>query len=410
MHRRRRVGKGVALGTESLCLPLKGDKLARRLCAIENFWVILSPKSNIDMTQSTADIPAPSVLLGLTVEELKQLASALGLPAFVGKQLAQWIYGKCVTDFSQMTNLSLKAREKLAATCCIGAHAPAEEMRSVDGTVKYLYRTRDGHFIESVYIPDGDRATLCVSSQVGCKMGCAFCMTGRQGFSASLDAAEILNQIYALPERERLTNVVFMGQGEPFDNVEAVLRATQVLTADWGFAWSPKRITVSTVGLRRGLRRFLDESKCHLAISLHHPLHEGRAALMPAERAFPIREVVDLLRQYDFCTRRRGAADIPHQRRLSFEYIVFDGVNDSREHARALVELLDGLDCRINLIRFHDIPATPLRGVDDAAMLRLRDFLTAHGIFTTIRASRGQDIFAACGLLSTKKQEEMNRK
>ena len=358
------------------------------------------------MTQTPAETSEPAVLLGRSVDELKQVATGLGLPAFVGKQLAQWIYGKCVTDFSQMTNLSRAAREKLSAACVIGAHAPADEMRSADGTVKSLYRTRDGHFIESVYIPDGDRATLCVSSQVGCKMGCAFCMTGRQGFAASLDAAEILNQIYALPERESLTNVVFMGQGEPFDNVDAVLRATQVLTADWGFAWSPKRITVSTVGLRRGLRRFLDESKCHLAISLHHPIPEDRAALMPAERAYPIREVVDLLRQYDFCTRRRGAADAPHQRRLSFEYIVFAGINDSPRHAKALVELLDGLDCRINLIRFHAIPATPLRAADDATMLRLRDYLTAHGIFTTIRASRGQDIWAACGLLSTKKQEE----
>lgn len=346
------------------------------------------------------------VLLGMTEGELKALAAEMGLPAFVGKQIAGWMYGKGVMSIDDMTNLSLANRRKLAERCTIGAHAPAEAMRSADGTVKYLYRTLDGHYIESVFIPDGDRATLCVSSQVGCKMGCAFCMTGRQGFSASLSTAEILNQIYALPERERLTNVVYMGQGEPFDNIDAVMRSTEVLTAPWGFDWSPKRITVSTVGVRKGLRRFLDESRCHLAVSLHHPIPAERERLMPAERAMSIREVCDVLRGYDFCRRRPMDADAPHQRRLSFEYIVFRGVNDSIAHARALVELLQGLDCRINLIRFHDIPSSPLQGVDDAAMVRLRDYLTGHGIFTTIRASRGQDIFAACGLLSTKKQEE----
>ena len=346
------------------------------------------------------------VLLGQSETELKQLAQEMGMPAFVGKQMAQWLYAKGVMTIDEMTNISKANRERLAQRCTIGAHSPAEAMRSVDGTIKYLYRTLDGHYIETVYIPDGNRATLCVSSQVGCKMGCAFCMTGRQGYAASLSAAEILNQIYALPERETLTNVVFMGQGEPFDNIDAVLRATEVLTAPWGFAWSPKRITVSTVGLRAGLQRFLDESRCHLAVSLHHPLHEGRQALMPAERAFPASELVNLLRQYDFCRRRPMNDDSSHQRRLSFEYIVFKGVNDSMDHARALVSLLDGLDCRINLIRFHDIPDTPLKGVDDEAMLRFRDYLTGHGIFTTIRASRGQDIYAACGLLSTKKQEE----
>ena len=368
-------------------------------------------------------------LLGMTPAELKNVAEGLALPKFVAKQMADWLYSKCVADIDGMTNLSKAAREKLSAKYCIGHHSPVDAMHSVDGTIKYLYRTLDGHFVETVYIPDGDRATLCVSSQVGCKMGCAFCMTGRQGFNGSLSASEILNQIYALPQRERLTNIVFMGQGEPFDNYEAVLRATQVLTEEWGFGWSPKRITVSTVGLRKGLQRFLDESKCHLAISLHHPLHEGRSALMPAENAYSVAEMVALLSNYDFCSRRRGKSQgsrvkgqgasepqnlrtselqtsAPKQRRLSFEYIVFRGINDSMEHARALVNLLRDLDCRINLIRFHDIPDTPLHGVDDAAMVRFRDYLTSHGLFTTIRASRGQDIYAACGLLSTKKEEE----
>lgn len=349
-------------------------------------------------------------LLGLSVAELKEVAQKVGLKPFVGKQMADWIYGKHVTDIDQMANISKDARAKLKALYTIGCSTPIDEQRSVDGTVKYLYTTAKGDFIETVYIPDGNRATLCVSSQVGCKMGCAFCMTGRQGYVASLSATDILNQIYSLPERDTLTNVVFMGQGEPFDNLDNVLRATQVLTADWGWAWSPKRITVSSVGLAKGLARFLEESSCHLAISLHNPIPTERAALMPAERAFSIENVVSLLKQYEFCrkdTRNSVGTEGAHQRRLSFEYIVFKGINDSKKHADALLALLQGVDCRINLIRFHDIPDTPLKGVSDDKMVAFRDYLTSHGLFTTIRASRGQDIFAACGLLSTAKQEEM---
>ena len=231
-------------------------------------------------------------------------------------------------------------------------------------------------------------------------------MTGRQGYVASLSAADILNQIYSLPERERLTNIVFMGQGEPFDNLDNVLRATEILTSPEGYAWSPKRITVSTIGLLQGLKRFLDESKCSLAISLHHAVPVEREKIMPVERAYPIKDVVRLLKQYNFCRPRTNESVGSKQRRLSFEYIVFSGINDSLKDAAAIIDLLKGLDCRINLIRFHQIPDTLLKGVDDQKMLRFRDYLTAHGIFTTIRASRGQDIFAACGLLSTKKQEE----
>lgn len=348
-------------------------------------------------------------LLGLTPGELKAIAIELGLKPFVGKQIADWIYKKHVTSIDQMKNLSKEARTRLNEAYNIGCTPPVDEQRSIDGTVKYLYATSKGDFIETVYIPDGDRATLCVSSQVGCKMGCAFCMTGRQGYVASLSATDILNQIYSLPERDTLTNVVFMGQGEPFDNLDNVLKTTNVLTADWGWAWSPKRITVSSVGLAKGLTRFLQESSCHLAISLHHPIPAERAKIMPAERAFSIVDVVNVLKQYP-CFRKTSAmqnGNVSHQRRVSFEYIVFAGINDSKQHADALLNLLQGLDCRVNLIRFHDIPDTPLKGVSNDAMISFRDYLTSHGLFTTIRASRGQDIFAACGLLSTAKQEDL---
>ncbi|MBF1604575.1 MAG: 23S rRNA (adenine(2503)-C(2))-methyltransferase RlmN, partial [Prevotella sp.] len=304
-----------------------------------------------------------------------------------------------VRSIDEMTNISKANREKLAAEYAIGCKEPIDAQHSKDGTIKYLFPTDSGKFVETVYIPDEDRATLCVSSQVGCKMNCLFCQTGKQGFEGSLSATDILNQIYSLPERDKLTNIVFMGQGEPMDNLDNVLRTTEIMTADFGYGWSPKRITVSSVGVKGKLKRFLDESDCHVAISMHTPLHDQRKELMPAEKGMSIDGIIELLRNYDFS----------HQRRLSFEYIVFKDFNDSEEHAKAIVQLLKGLDCRMNLIRFHPIPNIPLKGVDDHKMEKFRNYLTQHGVFTTIRASRGQDIFAACGLLSTAKKIEEER-
>lgn len=347
-------------------------------------------------------------LLGKSKFELTEIAKDLNLPAFVGQQMSNWLYQKAIKSIDDMTNLSKKAREVLNEKYEIGATAPIQQMNSADGTIKFLFKVRNGSYVESVYIPDGERATLCVSSQVGCKMNCAFCMTGRQGFNGQLTTADILNQIYSLPQREKLTNVVFMGQGEPMDNLEAVLPAIKVLTSDWGFSWSPKRITVSSVGIQKGLERFINECDCHLAISLHDPFSSERAELMPAEKAFPIADVVSMLMNYNVF-RKNDHSDIAHQRRVSFEYIMFSGVNDSDKHARELVKLLSPLNCRVNLIRFHQIPDSPLTGTSEQQMLRFRDYLTTHGLFATIRASRGEDILAACGLLSTlHSKEEIN--
>ncbi len=337
------------------------------------------------------------VLLGQSLDELKAVVKTLGMPQFTAGQIAKWLYQQHVSSIDEMTNISKANREKLAEHYTVGAMEPIDCQRSKDGTVKYLFPVGNGQkFVETVYIPDHDRATLCVSCQVGCKMNCLFCQTGKQGFEGSLSAGDILNQIYSLPERDSLTNIVFMGQGEPMDNLDSVLRATEVLTADYGYAWSPKRITVSSVGIKGKLKRFLDESECHVAISMHSPLPEQRQQLMPAERQMSITEVVELLKQYDFT----------HQRRCSFEYICFAGLNDTTTHAREIVRLLQGLECRVNLIRFHEIPGVDLPGADEKRMEALRDYLTNHGVFTTIRASRGQDIFAACGLLSTAKKNE----
>ena len=338
------------------------------------------------------------VLMGMTLDDLKVVAAELGMPKFTASQMAKWIYQQHVRDIDEMTNISKSNREKLKEHYEIGAMEPIDSQKSKDGTIKYLFPVRDsGKFVETVYIPDNDRATLCVSCQVGCKMNCLFCQTGKQGFEGNLTAADILNQIYALPERETLTNIVFMGQGEPMDNLDNVLRATEILTANYGYAWSPRRITVSSVGVKNKLKRFLDESECHVAISMHSPLPEQRQTLMPAEKQMSIEETVSLLRQYDFS----------HQRRCSFEYICFGGLNDTPVFAREIIRLLQGLECRVNLIRFHEIPGVDLPGSDEKRMEALRDYLTAHGVFTTIRASRGQDIFAACGLLSTARRDNL---
>ena len=335
-----------------------------------------------------------NALYGLTLTALQSLCGELQMPRFAAAQIARRLYRHHAASIDQMTELSLKNRTLLKErfSPSLGLSAPLRESVSADGTKKYLFATSQGAFVESAYIPDRDRATLCVSSQAGCRMGCRFCATGQQGLQHSLPTSDILNQIISLPERERLTNLVFMGMGEPLDNMESLLDTLEILTAEWGFGMSPTRITVSTAGIASNLDRFLTQTNVHLAVSLHNPFHDERLEIMPVEKAFPIEEVIDILRRHDFS----------HQRRVSFEYIVMSGLNDSPRHIRGLCRLLNGLRCRINLIRFHKIEGSPYFSPDTAAMERFRDTLTAKGITTTIRASRGEDIEAACGLLSTK--------
>ncbi len=342
------------------------------------------------------------ILLGKTLTELQEVALSVGLQKFAGKQLAQWLYVQRVRSIDEMTNISLKGREALKARYTVGRHSPVREAVSTDGTRKYLFEISNPqslNYIESVYIPEEDRATLCVSTQAGCKMGCRFCMTGTLGFHGQLPASEILNQIFEIDQlaitnhQSSITNLVYMGEGEPMDNLDHVLRSLEIMTAEYGCAWSPKRITVSTVGIPN-MKRFLDESECHLAVSMHNPFAMERAAIMPAEKMMSITEVVALLKQYDWS----------HQRRVSFEYICWAGQNDTIRHAKELLRLLKGLNCRINLIRFHegveDIKADRhFPGSNEKQMEFLRDYLTQNGLTTTIRKSRGEDILAACGML-----------
>lgn len=341
-------------------------------------------------------------LLGMTMKELQDMCLQLSMPKFTAKQIAQWIYVKHAHEISEMTNISKANREMLDSSFCVGCSSPVETTRSKDGTIKFLFATSDGKYVETVYIPEADRATLCVSCQVGCKMNCLFCQTGKQGWNGNLSVTDILNQVYSVDqmiEEEGLTplsNIVYMGQGEPLDNWDNVLKSTQLLTADYGWAWSPRRITISTVGLKKNMRRLLEECECHIAVSLHTPIHEQRLSMMPAEKQFAIVGIVEMLKKYDWS----------HQRRLTFEYTMFGGTNDTPLHARELTRLLNGLFCRVNLIRWHRVPDVPLSEVEMSSMEHFRDYMNSHGITTTIRASRGQDIWAACGLLSTNKQLE----
>ena len=331
-------------------------------------------------------------LFGKTFIELEGIVADLGLPKFTARQIADWLYKKDISSTEEMTNISLKNREIISEKYTFGLQAFKNFQQSVDGTKKYLFPSLNGKYIETAYIPELTRNTLCVSSQVGCKMGCLFCMTGKQGFQGNLTAGEIVNQIRSLPEKDLLSNIVYMGMGEPLDNTAEVLKSLEILTSEWGFAMSPRRITISTIGMIPGMQEFLEKSECHLAISLHTPFDDERKKLMPVENIYPIREVMRELRKFNWYK----------QRRVSFEYIMFKNLNDTDHHVYELARLLNGIKCRINLIRFHPIPDTPLEGSPDAIIEQFRDKLNAKGITTTIRRSRGQDIYAACGLLSTK--------
>ncbi len=335
-------------------------------------------------------------LLGKNTQELEQIAAGLGLKPFVGRQLSDWMYAKRVVDWDRMTNISKDSKARLQESCEIGASAPIGSALSSDGTAKYLFRVGEHDAVEAVMIPDEDRKTLCVSSQAGCRMGCRFCMTGRQGWHGNLDAADILNQFLSIPDPQSLTNAVFMGMGEPLDNYDAVSKALEILTSEKGFGWSPKRITLSTIGVLPVLRRYLDEQRCHLAVSLHNPFPEERLELMPVQKAWPLEDVVELLGHYDFSG----------QRRVSFEYTMFAGWNDTKRHADALIRLLSGLECRVNLIRFHEIPDFPYKCSPSVRMEEFKTRLNNHGIVCTIRASRGEDILAACGMLAGRHSQQ----
>ncbi len=332
-------------------------------------------------------------IVGLTLPDLKSIVKSFEMPEYLAKEVGKWIYQRGARSFDEMSNLPAKGRDMLKQHYSIQLAAPDEVMESTDGTKKYLFHALSGKYIETAYIPEENRHTLCVSSQVGCKMGCRFCMTARQGLQGQLTASDILNQLLSLPEREKVTNMVFMGMGEPFDNTDEVLKTLELLTADYGLGMSPRRINVSTIGLIPGMKRFIAESRCHLAVSMHSPFDQERKKLMPVQRLYPIDEVVDLIRQANF----------ERQRRISFEYILFKGINDTQAHINQMAKLLNGMRCRVNVMQYHTIPGSGLEGASQQSLTNFRDQLNNKGIIATIRTSRGEDIMAACGMLSTGK-------
>lgn len=341
---------------------------------------------------STIETTKKDQLLGKTLPELKEISGLLGFPGFVASQIAYWLYKTNIQSIDEMTNISKQARKTLGDHFDFGSTQHVKVQQSADGTKKYLFTVSNHKFIETAFIPEAKRNTLCVSSQVGCKMGCLFCATGKQGFQDQLSAGQIINQLRSIPEREQITNIVFMGMGEPFDNVEAVMKAQEILTSEYGFGLSVRKVTVSTIGIIPAMEIFLRESKCNLAVSLHSPFDEERRRMMPIQHVYPIKDVIEAINK----------SDPGKYRRISIEYIVFGGLNDTPRHVKEMARLLNKTRCRINLIRFHPVPNAPLPPTDEVRLTEFQKGLNEKGIVTTIRASRGMDIDAACGLLSTK--------
>jgi 23S rRNA (adenine2503-C2)-methyltransferase len=335
-------------------------------------------------------------LLELTPDEIATLVESLGQPSYRGRQLATWVYVKGVADFGAMTDLPRDLREQLARLAHVTPLEIAARHVSRDGSTKLELRLADGRTVHSVIMPDGDRLTLCVSTQVGCGFGCAFCFTGTMGLVRNLTAGEIVGQAWAaratLEPGARLTHVVFMGMGEPLANYAATVKALRILIARLGFGFSPRRITVSTVGLVGGLERLAREGlRVNLAISLHAPTDEVRSSLMPVNRGWGLDDLLAACRRFP----------LPVRQRMTFEYTLLDKVNDSAEDAQRLVRRLRGLRAKVNLIPFNEWPGTSFRRPPAERILAFQRALLDAGLTATIRWSKGEDVGAACGQLAS---------
>lgn len=331
-------------------------------------------------------------LIGYTLAELQAFVREEGLPERIGSELARWIYKRKAGSFMEMDTFSMTIRNRLAAIASTGHRPPVQTARSADGSIKYLFPAGKGRFVEAVFIPHGKRRTLCLSSQAGCRMGCMFCETGKQGFGGNLSAGEMINQVLSLPEEDRPNRLVFMGMGEPLDNLSNLLPALEIITSQYGLAFSPRQVTVSTVGLLPQTKIFLEKSRCNLAFSLHSPFEEERMKFIPAEKNHPFRKI---LRTIEKCPPET-------KRRLSVAYVMIQGINDSAGHLEALTALLKGTPLRVNLIPYHPIPSLSLKPSSVEIINHFFRSLNEKGIPATIRRSRGQDIEAACGLLTGK--------
>ncbi len=351
----------------------------------------------------------PANLLDFDREALEGFFMGLGEKSFRARQMLQWVHQRGVTDFDTMTDLSKELRTRLRESVAVVAPEVANDQLAADGTRKWLFRLADGNCIETVFIPETGRGTLCVSSQVGCTLACSFCATGHQGFSRNLTLAEIIGQLFLasrlLDDAEgggrRITNVVLMGMGEPLLNFDNVIAAIRLMRDDLAYGISWRRITLSTAGIVPLIDKLRESCPVSLAVSLHAPDDKLRDELVPLNRKYPIKELLDACCRY--------VADEP-RRRVTFEYVMLDGVNDSLVHAGALARLLEGVPAKVNLIPFNPFPQTRYRRSPQERIDAFRELLTAAGLTTITRKTRGDDIDAACGQLAGRVEDRTRRR
>ncbi len=330
-------------------------------------------------------------LCGITPDELDGLMISDNYDSGMSVRILKKLYKKRPAAISDITNVSKKLKDILTEIACTGILYPVSTQVSDDKTKKYLFRTEDGKEFETVFIPDKKRKTICVSTQSGCKMGCRFCVTARYGFRGNLSSREILSQIIGIPEAEGITHIVFMGMGEPMDNLDNVLKACEIITAEWGLSISRRNVTVSTVGITPGVRRFLETSDCNLTLSLHSPFGDERQENIPVEKVYPVNEIINLMKNFT----------VRNKRRLSISYIMLNELNDTDRHLNALIELFKGSVIRINLLPYHQSGDENFEPSTSERMDYFKHKLVESGISASIRKSRGEDITAACGLLAS---------
>jgi len=330
-------------------------------------------------------------MCGLNAGEMHDFIKNEGFSHEHALALANAIYKKGAGNFFSIPKIPKKLMGFLSSCAVTGVYSPVTSEKSSDGTKKYLFTNQDGLQFESVFIPDGKRNTVCVSTQSGCRMGCPFCVTGKYGFHGNLDAGDIINQVIGISEADMITHVVFMGMGEPMDNIENVIKACGILSAEWGKALSQANITVSTVGITPGVKKFLEKSGCNLTLSLFSPFPDERRMVVPAETKYPANSIIDIMRSYPLGKKRR----------LSVAYVMINGVNDTDRHLGGLKELLGGTGIRVNLLPYHMIGNDINCSSPVERMMYFKHNLVTSGISASIRESRGADISAACGLLAS---------
>jgi len=330
-------------------------------------------------------------LCGLTADEIFRLIGPSGYAYSHAVSISNSIYKKRTGEISQVKKIPRKLINELEADYCAGILMPVASQVSADKTVKYLFRTEAGKEFETVYIPDNKRNTVCVSTQSGCRMGCPFCVTARYGFRGNLSPGEIVNQIISITDAGKVTHIVFMGMGEPMDNLENVLKACEIITAEWGLAISPRNVTVSTVGIAPGVEKFLESSDCNLTLSLHSPFIEERKKVVPIEKKYPAQKIIEIMKNYP----------VRKKRRLSIAYVMINDLNDTDNHLEGLKTLLKDSIIRVNLLPYHPVGNDPNRSSTAERMQFFKHNLVVSGISASVRTSRGIDISAACGLLAT---------